>query len=81
MANTNTEIIALLETNPAQAIRGVLDTLYLYNPAPVNELIAQLNDVIAKVGFEAIVVKSLKWSVAPKLTYLITIPKKKLTTL
>ena len=59
MANTNTEIIAMLETNPSQAIRGVLDTLYLYNPATVNDLIAQLNDVINKVGFEAIVVNAL----------------------
>lgn len=59
MANTNTEIIAMLETDPSQAIRGVLDTLYLYNPATVNDLIAQLNDVIAKVGFEAIVVDTL----------------------
>ena len=59
MANTNTEIIAMLETNPSQAIRGVLDTLYLYNPATVNDLIAQLNDVINKVGFEAIVVDAL----------------------
>lgn len=59
MANTNTEIIALLETNPAQAIRGVLDTLYLYNPAPVNELIEQLNEALKKVGFEAIVLDSL----------------------
>lgn len=59
MANTNTEIIALLETNPAQAIRGVLDTLYLYNPAPVNELIEQLNEALKKVGFEAIVVDAL----------------------
>jgi hypothetical protein len=59
MANTNTEIIALLQTDPSQAIRGVLDTLYLYNPAPVNELIEQLNEALKKVGFEAIVLDSL----------------------
>lgn len=59
MANTNTEIIALLQTDPSQAIRGVLDTLYLYNPATVNDLIEKLNEVIVQGGFEAIVVDTL----------------------
>lgn len=59
MANTNAEIIALLQTDPSQAIRGVLDTLYLFNPATVNDLIELLNKVISNHGFLAVVVDEL----------------------
>ena len=46
MTKANTEIIAKLETQPSESIRAVLDTLYLYNPSAVNELIDKLNGVL-----------------------------------
>lgn len=48
MPSKNIEIIARLEKSPAQGIRTLVDTVYLYNPDAVNELIDTLNEVINK---------------------------------
>ena len=49
MPNKNIEIVARLETVPSQGIRALVDTVYLYNPEAINQLVDQLNEVIKKV--------------------------------
>lgn len=49
MPSKNIEIIATLEKKPEQGIRALVDTVYLYNPDAINELIVQLNEVLKKV--------------------------------